>query len=47
MTNKLFKIFDKTGRAICFQVATNSIDALRFAKMYNRHAHSAEFVREA
>ena len=46
MTKKLFRIFDRVGRVICFQVSTDAIDAVRMAKMYNKHARTAEFVRE-
>ena len=48
MANKLFRILDAAGRALCFQVARDSKEAVDFAKMYgHRRAHSAEYVREA
>ena len=47
MTNKLFRIFDRAGRVLCFQVATDAIEAVRMAKMYGHRARSAEYVREA
>ena len=47
MANKLFRISDAVGRVLCFQVATDSLEAVRMAKMYGHRARSAEFVREA
>jgi hypothetical protein len=42
---KVFRILDRGGRVVCFQVSTDAIDAVRMAKMYNSKAHAAEFVR--
>lgn len=47
MTKSLYRITDKNGSTLCFQVASNKDDAIDFAKMYgHRSARKAEFVRE-
>lgn len=43
----LYRITNKNGATLCFQVAVNENQAVDLAKMYgNRGAKQAEFVRE-
>ena len=42
----LYRVINKNGATLCFQVAADSAQALSFAKMYGASgARTAEFVR--
>lgn len=46
--NNVYRITNKAGVTLCFQVADDEKNAIETAKMYgNRSARYAEFVRES
>ena len=42
----LYRITNKQGATVCFQVAKSASEALDIARMYQRGCRYAEFVRE-
>jgi hypothetical protein len=42
----LYRITNKQGATVCFQVAASAASALDMARMYQRGCWHAEFVRE-
>lgn len=41
----LYKITNRAGAVLCFQVAASEADAVSFARMYGHKAARASFVR--
>lgn len=42
----MYRITNKAGRTLCFQVAKTEREAVDTARMYGHRAAAAEFVRE-
>lgn len=42
----LYRIINKRGATVCFQVARSEEEALDTARMYGKKGKRAEFVRE-